>query len=131
MPVSDTLRRYRSGQSYTWPNAADVDSQGLQMPPEVAAIISSLVLPPLGQAIGQAAKAAPQRLASEAGAIFPEGGPLPQGGRELMKEFESVLTPSQQNYVRNQNLYDWHASNYDWPRVLSDKWAMLRHSGGS
>lgn len=76
------------------------------------------------------AQTAPRMMASEAGAIFPEGMAVP-ANKALAKEMGDVLTESQLNYRRNEALANWHASNYDWPRVLQDKWAMLKQSGGS
>ena len=69
-------------------------------------------------------------LRNETGAIFPEGAPLPQD-QDALKELHQMLPESQQNYIRNQALENWHAKNMDWPRVLQDKWAMLVHSGGN
>jgi hypothetical protein len=69
-------------------------------------------------------------LRNEVGAIFPEGAPLPKDQQSL-KELSQILPDSQQNYLRNQALENWHAGNADWPRVLQDKWALLTHSGGN
>lgn len=82
----------------------------------------------IAQALAQHAGPALQSM-GEAGAIFPEGAPKPPDAS--WKEFGEVLTPTQQNYVRNQNLMDWHAQNMDFPAVLKDKWAMLKHQGGN
>lgn len=68
---------------------------------------------------------------NEAGAIFPEGE-IPQiPNREAALEFEKVASPSRVNYVRNNNMADFHARNSDWPRVLADKWAMLKNAAGN
>lgn len=84
----------------------------------------------LAGAAGGMAKAAPRMMASEAGAVFPEGMAVP-ANKALANEMAGLLTDSQLNYKRNEALAGWHAKNYDWPRVLQDKWAMLKHTGGS
>lgn len=67
----------------------------------------------------------------EAGAIFPEGE-IPQLlNKQMASEFEEVASPTRVNYVRNNNMANFHAGNEDWPRVLADKWAMLKHFGGN
>ncbi|PWT87985.1 MAG: hypothetical protein C5B54_11340 [Acidobacteria bacterium] len=72
----------------------------------------------------------PRLLASEAGAIFPEGAPLPMQDPVALKELGQILPPSQASYAQNLANYAKHAANYDWPAVLSDKWGLLRHSVG-
>lgn len=69
-------------------------------------------------------------LSNEAGAVFPEGMSVPKD-KILAKEFSSVIPESRANYLRNESLANWHASNYDFPAVLKDKWAMLKHAGGN
>lgn len=91
---------------------------------------ASAVSPALMRSLQGIGEIAPQYLASEAGAIFPEGMGLPKD-KNLIKEFGDVLTNSRKDYLRNQQLADWHASNYDWPRVLADKWALSTKSGGN
>lgn len=83
----------------------------------------------IANALYQGAVPALQGL-GEAGAIFPEGMSLP-AGKEAGREFMSILPEAQQAYRRNEALANWHASNYDFPAVLKDKWAMLHHAGGS
>lgn len=51
---------------------AAYDSQGLQTPPEVTQLLTALLMPPLSGSARNAMAAAPQRLASEAGSLFPE-----------------------------------------------------------
>lgn len=67
----------------------------------------------------------------EAGAIFPEGGPLPSITTKAMKdEIDAVLPDSQSMYLQNLNRANWHASHGNFPEVLKDKWALLRHYTG-
>lgn len=66
----------------------------------------------------------------QAGAIFPEGAPLPKD-KALLQELGQILPESQQNFQRNKALADWHAQNQDFPRVLQDKWALLKNFGGN
>jgi hypothetical protein len=51
---------------------AAFDSQGLEQPPEVTQAILGMLVPPLLQYAGSAMAEAPEKLASEAGAVFPE-----------------------------------------------------------
>lgn len=52
---------------------AAFDSQGLETPPEVTQAIMAMLMPPLATGARQVMAGAPGRLASEAGAVFPEG----------------------------------------------------------
>lgn len=109
---------------------AAFDSQGLQQPAfDPILLLSALAAPAAMGAAGYA----PRAMASEAGAVFPEGIPLSQIPKDkaTMQEFGSVLTPSQQAYKMNEATSNWHAQNMDWPRVLQDKWALLKNFGGS
>lgn len=112
---------------------------GLAQPPEMNALRA---LSQIGQgygmgrmggsiahALSQTAVPALQGL-GEAGAIFPEGSALPKS-RDLAKELMDMLPDSQRAYRTNEALANWHAKNYDWPRVLQDKWALLKNTGGS
>lgn len=54
-------------------NPAAFDSQGLETPPEVTQAIMAMLMPPLASGVGESMAAAPERLASETGAVFPEG----------------------------------------------------------
>lgn len=47
-----------------------------------------------------------------------------------IKELD-LLTMEEKLYRINERLEDFHASNYDWQRVIEDKWMMLVHTGGS
>lgn len=69
-------------------------------------------------------------LRNEMGSIFPEGVPIPKE-KILAKELSEMLPESQANYRRNEALANWHAQNYDFPAVLRDKWALLKHAGGN
>lgn len=73
---------------------------------------------------------APRLLANEAGALFPEGTAIPPN-RELAKQMMDVLPDAQRAYRTNEALANWHAGMYDFPAVLKDKWALLKHTGGS
>lgn len=42
-----------------------------------------------------------------------------------------VLTESEKRYRCNERLEDFHARNYDWKRVMEDKWHLLIQTGGS
>lgn len=66
----------------------------------------------------------------EMGAIFPEGMPIPKD-KTLAQELGNILPESQRLYRGNEALANWHAENQDWPRVLADKWALLKNSGGN
>lgn len=74
--MSDTRRiasaLARVPNNYGPGSPAPMDSLGLETPPEVNALIASLLMPPVAGAIRGAAASAPARLASDAGAIFPE-----------------------------------------------------------
>ena len=109
-------------------NPGAFDSQGIQIAPEVVALISMLLMPG-GAKFAQQVPGQIGKL-SEAGSVFPEGGILPKQ-TDLIKELGDILPQSEKNFVRNRYLSDWHAENHDWPRVLADKWALLSHSGGS
>lgn len=37
-----------------------------------------------------------------------------------------TLTESEKMYRMNERLEEFHASNYDWKRVLEDKWALAK-----
>jgi hypothetical protein len=127
----DALKRQRS---YTSGSPAEIDSAGLEMPPEVMAVIQAMLMPPVTQGLGKFAGQLPEQMgaAGEAGAIFPEGMnvPLPKD-KAALQELGQMLPDSRLKYLRNQALSDWHASNSDFPRVLADKWAMLTHAGGN
>lgn len=47
-----------------------------------------------------------------------------------IKELE-LLTETEKRYRINERLEDFHASNYDWQRVLEDKWHLVIHTGGN
>ncbi len=83
----------------------------------IAAALAQKGLPAM-QALGQA------------GAIFPEGGAIPNT-RAAYKELEEILPEAQKAFLRNKNLANWHAQMQDFPAVLKDKWALLKHAGGS
>jgi hypothetical protein len=92
-----------------------------------------MLMPPVAQGLGKFAGQLPEQVgaAGEAGAIFPEGE-IPQiANKAMAHEFEDVAPLTRINYVRNNNLANFHAQNQDWPRVLADKWAMLAHAGGN
>lgn len=104
---------------------------GLQQPAiDPIMLFSSAAGPAIAKALVGAGRMAPQMMASEAGAIFPEGMAMPKD-RALLKEFGDVLPESQKIYRRNESLANWHAENYDFPAVLRDKWALLKNQGGS
>jgi hypothetical protein len=126
MPITNALQKVRNPLAG---NPGAFDSQGLEMPPEVVALITSLLMP----GSGSFAKQLPQQMSQlgEAGAIFPEGE-IPQIlNKGMAQEFEQVAPATRVNYVRNNNLANFHAQNNDWPRVLADKWAMLKNHGGN
>jgi len=112
---------------------------GLETPPEMK-LLEALNSLAAGYGAGTLGVNAAQALSrnvvprlqnlGEAGAIFPEGMSLP-AGKEAGREFMSVLPDAQQAYRRNEALANWHAQNYDFPAVLKDKWALLRHAGGN
>lgn len=110
--------------------AKDRDGPGLQ-PPMIDPILMATMAgsPALFKALGELGRSAPRMLAQEAGAIFPEGS-IP-AEKALVKELGDMLPDTQANYLRNLKLADWHAEKQDWPRVLADKWAMLKHAGGN
>lgn len=41
------------------------------------------------------------------------------------------MTETEKLYRINERLEEFHASNYDWQRVLEDKWRMLVYQGGN
>lgn len=41
------------------------------------------------------------------------------------------MTETEKIYRINERLEEFHASNYDWQRVLEDKWRMLVWQGGN
>ena len=110
-------------------NPGAYDSQGMRPPALDPILLASSVAGPAMVGMG---RMAPKMMASEAGAIFPEqlNMPIPKD-RAAIQELRSILPESQANYLRNQATSDWHASNYDWPRVLEDKWRLLTHAGGN
>jgi hypothetical protein len=106
---------------------AAFDSQGLQHPAiDPIMLFASMAAP----ALTGMADMAPQAMASEAGAIFPEGMAMPKD-RSLIKEFGDILPESQKIYRQNEALANWHASNMDFPAVLRDKWALLKNTAGA
>lgn len=109
----------------------EMGEPGLQQPAFDPVMLAAGLLGPAAlNAFKGVAGAAPGLLANESGAIFPEGAALP-GNRGLAKQMMDVLPDAQQAYRRNEALANWHASNYDFPAVLRDKWALLKHTGGS
>lgn len=130
--MAQALANYRpdSGNPLAGSPAAS-DSQGLQQPAiDPIMLLASAAAPSLVSALSGVADTAPQMMASEAGALFPEGMAMPKD-RSLLKEFGSVLPEDQQIYRRNEALANWHASNMDFPAVLKDKWALLKNSAGN
>lgn len=113
---------------------AAFDSQGLQHPAiDPIMIMSALGGPSIARALAGMAESAPQILASQAGAIFPEGVPLselPQG-KAAMQELGQILPDAQKAFRSNEALSNWHAENMDFPAVLKDKWALLKNSAGN
>jgi hypothetical protein len=113
---------------------------GLEIPPEMQALKSLNSVAAgmgAGQMGGQVAKVlagmsqiAPRVLASQAGAIFPEGAGIPKG-REAIKEYFDILPEMQKNYRTNEALHQFHSEMMDWPRVMQDKWALLKNHGGN
>ena len=88
----------------------------------------------LGTKMAQAlaAKGIPAMQAmGEAGAIFPEGMPITGQSKQAISELQQLLTDTEMNYRRNEAMANWHAQMGDFPRVLADKWALLKHAGGS
>lgn len=110
---------------------AAYDSQGLA-PPAIDPIMlfSSAAGPAIAKALVGMSDIAPQMMASQAGAIFPEGMAMPKD-RSLLKEFGEVLPESEKIFRRNEALANWHADNMDFPAVLRDKWALLKNFGGN
>lgn len=118
---------------------ASFDGQGLETPPEMA-ILQNLAKVAGGYGMGSAGAQIAQALAGQAipamqslgesGALFPEGAPMPTD-KASIKELGDILPESQQAYLRNQALSNWHAQMQDFPRVLADKWALLKHAGGN
>ncbi len=107
------------------------DSQGLQAPAiDPIMLLSSAAGPAIAKALAGMGEMAPGMMAQEAGAIFPEGMAMPKD-KALLKEFGSILPEDQRIYRQNEALSDWHASNFDFPAVLRDKWALLKNQGGS
>ena len=43
----------------------------------------------------------------------------------------ALMTEMEKLYRINERLEDFHASNYDWERVLIDKWHLLILTGGN
>ncbi len=110
---------------------AAMDSQGLQQPAiDPIMILASLGGPAIAKALAGVGEMAPGMMASEAGAIFPEGMAMPKD-KSLLQEFGSVLPEDQQIYRRNEALANWHAQNMDFPAVLRDKWALLKNTAGN
>lgn len=115
-------------------NPGAFDSQGLQ-PPALDPIMmaSSFGGPAIAKALAGMAEMAPQMMASQAGALFPEGvslGSLPQN-KEAMQELNQILPDIQAAYRRNEAIANWHAGMQDFPAVLKDKWSLLTHAGGN
>lgn len=107
------------------------DSQGLQQPAiDPVMLLAGLAGPALMNAGKGMVEMAPQALASEAGAIFPEGMAMPKD-KSLLQEFGSILPDSQKQYRMNEALANWHAQNMDFPAVLRDKWALLKNTAGN
>lgn len=107
---------------------------GLQ-PPEIDPIMLLAGFGPqafrgAASALAGTARMAPRILANEAGAIFPEGSAIPKG-REAVKEFFDILPESQRAYKTDEALHNFHSDMMDWPRVLKDKWSLLKNWGGN
>lgn len=110
---------------------AEFDSQGLQQPAiDPVMLLAGLAGPALMNAGKGMAAMAPRAMASEAGAIFPEGMAMPKD-KSLIQEFGSILPDSQKQYRLNEALANWHADNMDFPAVLKDKWALLKNTAGN
>ncbi len=113
--------------------------EGLQSPPEQQ-ILENLAKVAQGYGAGSLGGGIATALAQhgapalqamgEAGAIFPEGEVPNITSMDMKREAEAVIPPTQQTYLQNLKNYAWHAQNQDWPRVLNDKWAMLKNAGG-
>lgn len=119
---------------------ATFDSEGLRTPVEakfltnLAHVGSGMMAGKLGAQIAQAlARQAIPALQGlgEAGAIFPEGAPLPAGNPSALKELGQILPDSQRQYKLAEQLANWHAGNMDFPAVLRDKWMLLKNAGGN
>lgn len=124
------MNRDRIAQALAGSPAA-FDSQGLQQPAiDPIMLLSSAAGPALAKALTGMGEMAPQMLAQEAGAIFPEGMAMPKD-RSLLREFGDLLPEDQKIYRRNEALANWHAENMDFPAVLKDKWALLKHTAGN
>lgn len=41
------------------------------------------------------------------------------------------MTEAEKMYRINERMEDYHASIYEWDKVIADKWYMLIHTGGS
>jgi len=119
---------------------AYLSEPGLQQPAEMRAL-QALNTVGAGMGAGQLGggigailagmgKMAPRVLAQQAGAIFPEGAGIPKG-REAVKEFFDILPESQRAYKTNEALHAFHSEMMDWPRVLQDKWALLKNQAGN
>lgn len=121
-------------------NPGVFDSQGLQVPPEQQ-MLNNLAMVGSGYQMGGLGAGIAKTLAAEglpalqglgeAGAIFPEGAPLPTGNTSALKELGQILPDSQKQYKMAQALSDWHASNMDFPAVLKDKWMLLKNVAGN
>lgn len=131
--MAQALARYAPDASNPMAqNPGTYDSAGLAHPAiDPIMLLSTAAGPSMARALVGMSRMAPGLMAQEAGALFPEGE-IPQiTNKALADEFESVAPQSRVNYVRNNNLADWHAQNQDWPRVLADKWAMLKNTAGN
>ncbi len=110
---------------------AAYDSQGLQTPAiDPIMLLSAVGGPAIAKALAGMADMAPQAMASQAGAIFPEGMAMPKD-KAMIQEFGSILPTDQKAYRLNEALANWHAENMDFPAVLKDKWALLKNSAGN
>lgn len=105
---------------------------GLQQPAiDPIMLLSSAAGPAIAKALVGMSEMAPQMMASQAGAIFPEGMPIQGLPKAAIKELEEILPSTQMAYKRNEALANWHSQMQDFPRVLQDKWALLKHAAGS
>lgn len=132
MKIAQALTRAQAEHPYMYEPGAEV--------PTEMKFLAALNQAGAGYGMGQMGGGIAQALAQkgipalqglgEAGAVFPEGAAIPPN-RDLAKEMMDVLPDSQRAYRTNEALANWHASNYDFPRVLQDKWAMLKNWNGS
>lgn len=129
--------RMKIAQALTQAQAQNpfMSEPGLEQPPEMKALAALHQIAAgygMGQLGGGAAQALLQRglpaaqALGEAGAVFPEGQPVPPG---MMKK--DFFTPTENAFNDAELAYRKHMTNYDFQNALKDKWGMLRNWGGN